>query len=113
MRRQVKDENMSKTDIRFTVDLDNPAPWTEKQREELERLRTMKNEEIDFSDSPELDEKFWANAKQPNLFRPLKTSTTVRIDGDVIAWLKSYGKGYQTRINAILRSAMLDDKRNK
>lgn len=104
---------MTKTDIRVKVDLDNPTPWTEKQRAELERLRTMKDSEIDFSDIPELDEKFWQNAKQRNMYRPMKASTTVRIDNDVIAWLKSYGKGYQTRINAILRAAMLDDKRNK
>ena len=40
-------------------------------------------------------------------------STTVRVDADVLAWLKSQGKGYQTRINTILREAMLrslDDK---
>ena len=40
-------------------------------------------------------------------YRPTKTSTTVRIDSDVLAWLRSQGKGYQSRINAILRREML------
>ena len=42
------------------------------------------------------------------LYRAIKTSTTLRIDADVVAWLRSSGPGWQTRINAILREAMLD-----
>ena len=49
--------------------------------------------------------------QMPEFYRPMKSSTTVRIDADVLAWLKSQGKGYQTRINAILRDAMI--KSNK
>lgn len=45
--------------------------------------------------------------QMPEFYRPMKSSTTVRIDSDVLAWLKSHGKGYQTRINAILRDAMI------
>jgi uncharacterized protein (DUF4415 family) len=41
------------------------------------------------------------------LFRPIKKSITVRLDADVLAWLKSKGPGYQSRINAILRAVML------
>jgi uncharacterized protein (DUF4415 family) len=104
---------MSKTDIRYSIDLSNPPPLSEQQKVAIEQLRNIKDEDIDFSDIPELDEKFWANARHRPMFKVVKASTTVRIDSDVIAWLKSYGKGYQTRINAILRSAMLDDKRNK
>ena len=40
-------------------------------------------------------------------YKPVKTSTTVRIDSDVLAWLRSQGRGYQTRINVILRREML------
>ena len=40
-------------------------------------------------------------------YRPTKSTTTVRLDTDVLLWLKSQGKGYQTRLNAILREAML------
>ncbi len=104
---------MSKTEYRSSIDLANPPPLTPQQKAELERLRYLKDEEIDLSDIPELDEKFWTNAKHHPMFKVVKSSTTVRIDADVIAWLKSYGKGYQTRINAILRAAMLQDKMNK
>jgi uncharacterized protein (DUF4415 family) len=56
---------------------------------------------------PPLDEEFWTKAVRNPYFRPLKRSTTVRIDADVLAWLRAQGKGYQTRINRILRAAML------
>jgi uncharacterized protein (DUF4415 family) len=58
-------------------------------------------------DIPPLDDDFWAKAVRNPYFRPLKQSTTVRIDADVLAWLRAQGKGYQTRINQILRAAML------
>ena len=61
----------------------------------------------DSLDIPPLDEEFWAKAVRNPYFRPLKRSTTVRIDADVLAWLRAQGKGYQTRINRILRAAML------
>ena len=61
----------------------------------------------DNLDIPPLDEEFWAKAVRNPYFRPLKRSTTVRIDADVLAWLRAQGKGYQTRINRILRAAML------
>jgi uncharacterized protein (DUF4415 family) len=104
---------MSKTEFRTKVDLDHPSPWTKQQREELEKLRARQDEDIDLTDMPELTDSFFENAVQRNLYRPVKTSTTVRIDSEVIVWLKSYGKGYQTRINAILRDAMIRDRLNK
>jgi len=39
-------------------------------------------------------------------YRPRKKSLTIRIDADVLAWLRGQGKGYQTRINALLRETM-------
>lgn len=99
---------MKKAYIRYSIDLDNPPPLTEAQKAEIEALKNMSDEDIDYSDIPLLTEKFWKNAK-PVHFRPLKASTTVRVDADVLAWLKNKGKGYQTRINAILRAAMLKD----
>jgi uncharacterized protein (DUF4415 family) len=95
--------------VRYKIDLKNPPPLTQAQKEELERLRNIKDEDINFSDIPPLTEKFWANARHHEFFRPLKSSTTVRVDTDVLAWLKSKGKGYQTRLNAILRDAMLKE----
>jgi uncharacterized protein (DUF4415 family) len=70
-------------------------------------LAAMPDDTIDFSDIPPMDDAAWANAIRGRFYKPTKTSTTVRVDSDVLAWLKSQGKGYQTRINAILREAML------
>jgi len=82
-------------------------PLTAAQRAELEALAAMPDEEIDFSDIPEATEDFWKNAVRNPFFRPTKKSTTLRIDSDVLAWLKGQGKGYQSKINAILRREML------
>lgn len=91
----------------YHVGLENPAPLTAEQKAELEILKTMPDETIDTSDIPPLTDDFWKNAVGHPFYRPTKTSTTVRIDSDVLAWLKSQGKGYQSRINAILRREML------
>jgi uncharacterized protein (DUF4415 family) len=64
---------------------------------------------IDTSDIPPLGDEFFANASRNPFYRPLKQSTTVRLDADILAWLKAQGPGYQTRLNAILRAAMLRD----
>jgi len=66
----------------------------------------MKDEEIDTSDIPEVAD--WRRAVVGKFYRPIKKSLTIRLDADVLAWLKSQGTGYQTRINAILRGAMED-----
>ncbi|MCB1777135.1 MAG: BrnA antitoxin family protein [Candidatus Competibacteraceae bacterium] len=97
---------MSKT-VRFKADLNNLPPLTDAQKAELKALSEMPDSEIDYSDIPPLDDAFWKNAVRNPFYKPTKTSTTVRVDSDVLAWLKSQGKGYQTRINAILREAML------
>jgi uncharacterized protein (DUF4415 family) len=62
----------------------------------------VKDKSIDYSDIPELDEMFWKNAvvEYPERKRPV----TLRLDADILEWFRSTGKGYQTRINAVLRS---------
>ena len=62
---------------------------------------------IDYSEFPPLTAKFWTDAARGRFYKPIKTSTTARVDADVLAWLRAQGKGYQTRINAILRREML------
>jgi uncharacterized protein (DUF4415 family) len=99
---------MSKT-VKFELDLTSPPPLTDTQKAELEALKTMPDEEIDYSDIPPLGDEFWKNAMRNPFYRPTKTLTTVRLDSDVLMWLKSKGKGYQTRMNAILRDAMLKE----
>jgi uncharacterized protein (DUF4415 family) len=99
---------MSKT-VKSELDLTNPPPLTDQQKAELEALKTLPDEEIDYSDISALGDEFWRNAVRNPFYKPTKTSTTVRLDSDVLMWLKSKGKGYQTRINAILRDAMLKE----
>ncbi len=98
---------MKKKMVHYEVEPGNLPPLTEEQKAELQALSEMPEHEIDFSDIPPLDENFWKNAVRNPFYRPTKTVTTVRLDSDVLAWLKSQGKGYQTRLNAILREAML------
>ena len=97
---------MSKT-VKLDLDLTNPPPLTDQQKAELEALNAMPDGDIDYSDIPPLSDEFWKNAVRNPFYKPTKTLTTVRLDADVLMWLKSKGKGYQTRINAILREAML------
>lgn len=80
---------------------------TEDRKKELKALAEMPDSEIDYSDIPPLDEAFWVNAVRNPLYKPVKTHASVRIDSDVLVWLKSQGKGYQTRMNEILREAMI------
>jgi uncharacterized protein (DUF4415 family) len=75
-----------------------------KRNEEIAALRKMKDAQIDKSDVPELAD--WSGAVVGRFYRPVKQPVTIRIDADVLAWLKSKGKGYQTRINRLLRAAM-------
>ena len=91
-----------------TVRMDKPAaPLTPQQKAELAALKALPEASIDYSDIPALGEDFWKNAVQGKFYRPTKTSTTMRLDDGVLHWLRSQGKGYQTRVNAILRDAML------
>jgi len=79
-------------------------------RKRLQELTSRDEKSIDYSDIPELDEEFWKNAK---LILPTesKKQLTVRFDADVVDWFKSKGKGYQTRMNAVLRSYMQAHRR--
>ena len=71
-------------------------------KKRLAEIDAIKDEDIDYSDIPELDESFWTKA---TLQMPEKKERiTVRIDHDILNWLKDQGRGYQTRINAILRA---------
>ena len=93
----------AKHTTRFELDPNSPPPLTAKQQAALEALARMPDEEIDYSDIP----------ARGVMYRPAKEMTTVRIDADVLAWLKSGGRGYQTKINAILRREMLATSGNK
>jgi uncharacterized protein (DUF4415 family) len=86
---------------------------TPAMRRHLKELATRPDSEIDYSDIPELTDEFWKNAIPSPFYRPVKKQVTVRLDSDVIAWLRRKGAGYQTRMNALLRSAMLKEVATK
>lgn len=70
---------------------------------DFHQLEAMTDDDIDTSDIPELDDEFFKTA---NLRLPTKKSVTIRLDADVLDWFKSQGKGYQTKINKLLRAYM-------
>ncbi|MGA3079905.1 MAG: BrnA antitoxin family protein [Terracidiphilus sp.] len=80
---------------------------TEEDIASLEALAARPDSEIDFSDIPEITDEQWKTAERGHFYRPVKRQITARVDADVLQWLKSQGKGYQSRINAILRREML------
>ena len=68
----------------------------------LEELENIPESAMDTSDIPELDESFWETAK---LVKPMtKQAISLRVDSDVLDWFKNQGKGYQSLMNAVLRS---------
>jgi uncharacterized protein (DUF4415 family) len=74
------------------------------QADEIRALKRMKEREIDTTDIPPVLD--WSKAVVGKFYRPIKKPLTIRLDADVLAWLKGQGKGYQTRINALLRTSM-------
>ena len=77
---------------------------TKEQKREIAAIAARKDEEIDLSEMPEIVD--WSGAEVGKFYRPPKRSVTMRVDADVIEWLKSYGPGYQSRANMLLRHAM-------
>lgn len=84
---------------------------TEDRRKELAKLDALPVDQIDTSDIPELTDEQWVGANRGRFYRPIKQQITARLDADVLAWLKAGGQGYQTRMNAILRRAMLAESK--
>lgn len=72
---------------------------------ELDALADIRDNDIDTTDIPEAAPENWLHAKRPGLYRPIKKPVTLRLDADVIEWLKDHTKcrGYQTEINRVLR----------
>ena len=79
---------------------------SEQSRQELASLAARPDASLDLSDIPETQASDWHGATRGKFYRPIKQQVTVRIDADVIDWLKQQGQGYQTRLNSILRQAM-------
>jgi uncharacterized protein (DUF4415 family) len=90
--------------------LETLPPLTKAQEDNLKKLAAMPDDEINYDDIPKLTDTQLAEMKRGAFYRPVKKQITARVDADVLAWLKSQGKGYQSRMNAILRDAMLSTK---
>jgi len=92
---------------------------TEAEQAELKVLADRPDEEIDCSDIPQLDDEFWdrsvfwRDVEHNELYRPKKVTITAKIDADIVAWLKKQGRGYQTRMNTILRNSMMQSHQGK
>jgi uncharacterized protein (DUF4415 family) len=77
--------------------------------DEADMVNSYPFRDIDISDIPELTEEQLKKMqpRNPKYFKPVKKAVQIRLDADVLAWFKGFGKGYQTRINAVLREVML------
>ena len=94
-----------------TVKLDpaKPRPLTRKQHAEIAALNKKPDRAIDYSDIARIPAALLERAVRAGLYRPVKRQLSVRIDADVLAWLKSHGKGYHSRLNEILRNVMMEE----
>jgi uncharacterized protein (DUF4415 family) len=101
---------MRKKSISYT--LETLPPLTDAQRANLKALASRPESEIDTSEIPEMTDEQWRTAPRGRFYRPIKRQITARVDADVLDWLKTQGKGYQSRINAILRREMLASLRS-
>ncbi len=80
-------------------------PATRDISSELAVIDAMSDEDIDFSDAPEITD--WSGAVRGLFYRPEKQAVTIRLDSDVVAWFKSREDKYQTAVNRVLREYML------
>ncbi len=103
-RRERDDAMKTKLDIH---NAETSSAMTDARREHLAELAAMPDETIDTSGIPELSDAAWSAGVRGRFYRPVKQQITARVNADVLDWLKSQGKGYQGRLNAILRREML------
>lgn len=79
--------------------------FTREQKRDITALAVKRDEDIDFSDMTAVVD--WSQAEIGKFHRPAKKPVTIRLDEDVLEWLKGFGRGYQTRANLLLRHAMV------
>ena len=92
----------------------NTSHKSQTDRTDWNRVDKLRDKDIDFSDNPEVTAEMFAKAVLRKGLKPAvrKTQVTLRIDEDVLTWFKKQGKGYQTRINSLLK-AYKDAHQNK
>lgn len=86
---------------------------SKRSRTDLKRLDSLKSKDIDLSDLPEIAPERFARAVVREGLTPVhaKEQVTLRLDSDVLTWFRSQGKGYQTKINSLLRAYMKASQR--
>ena len=101
----MREATTKKMVVRTEADLRKPL--TKKMLAEIAALKAMPDSEINTIDIPELPPG-WRKTARPfhEIFKPRKEAISLRIDADILAWLKAGGDGWQTRINGILRERM-------
>ena len=82
----------------------NAKPSKKRSKTDWNKIKARSDADIDTSDIPPLDPDFFKSAAL--LMPTTKSSITVRLDSDVLAWFRKQGRRYQTRINAVLRTYM-------
>lgn len=84
------------------------AATTKRSRTNWQRVDALPDKAIDLSDIPEISPEKFARAMVRRGLQPVarKAQLTLRVDGDVLAWFRQQGQGYQTKINALLRAYM-------
>ncbi len=75
------------------------------------KINKLSDNDINYSDIPETDEEFWSDAQV--LFPSKKTHLSIRLDDDIVSWFKQFGRGYQTKINAVLRSYIANTQKTQ
>ena len=84
---------------------------TKEQKRDIQAIAAKRDRDIDFSDAPPVLD--WSDAEIGKFYRPVKKPVTMRLDSDIITWLKNEGRGYQTKANWLLRHAMLHFTKGK
>ncbi|MDI7775521.1 BrnA antitoxin family protein [Asticcacaulis sp. EMRT-3] len=93
--------------------LETLPPLNDEDRAHLAALAAEPDQAIELGDMPELSDEQLRTAVRGRFYRPIKQQITARLDADVLDWLRSQGKGYQSRINTILRREMLAALKSK
>jgi uncharacterized protein (DUF4415 family) len=93
--------------------LENLPKLSDRELRRLKALSKLPDSEIDLSDIPEITPEMFRNAIRGNPYLRKKQQLTVRLDADVLDWLKGMGRGYQTKLNALLREAMRVSREGK
>ena len=98
--------------MKMTFEIGKMPPLTDEQKRELEALAKMPDDKINYDDIPPITEEQFARSVPNPYRRKNKVSVTMRVDADVLDWLKRGGRGYQTCANSILRNVMIQELRH-